>query len=254
MESNSTDVLAVIPARYGSTRFPGKPLALIKGEPMIWHVYKRAVQAVGAGNVAVATDDDRIYRAVTSRGGHAVMSSAGIDCGTSRCADALTKLDRTPRVVINLQGDEPLIDPADIHRLVTCMEDESVEIATLARVFNPSEGFDTLFNPNNPKVTMDSQGYALYFSRSIIPYVRDHEWREWINATTFHIHVGTYAFRPQTLMNLVALPPSPLEQAEKLEQLRWLEAGYKIKIAITRNCPVSIDTPRDLQQLSAIIK
>lgn len=251
---NRPDVVAVIPARYGSTRFPGKPLADIAGEPMVWHVYLRAAEALGEKNVIVATDDIRILQAVSSRGGRAVMSSRPVDCGTARCADAIAQLGLRPRIVVNIQGDEPFISPDDIIRLIRAMDDETVEIATLARRFEATEGFDTLFDAGNPKVTFDRNGYALYFSRSIIPYVRDHDWRRWIETTEFHIHVGTYAFRGNLLQEMVNLPPSPLEIAERLEQLRWLEGGYRIKVAITPNKPMSVDTPDDLQRIIELTK
>ena len=249
MEMNKPSVIAIIPARYGSTRFAGKPLAMIAGEPMIWHVYRRAALALGEQNVWVATDDNRILEAITTRGGNALISSRPVDCGTDRCADALDQLPRRPDIVVNLQGDEPLIDPADINLLVNAMSDKSVDIATLARRFHPTEGFEALFDPGTPKVTFDSRHNALYFSRSIIPYVRDHDWKQWTTSADFHIHVGTYAFRTDVLSAIASLPPSPLEQAEKLEQLRWLEAGYRIRVALTANHSISVDTPDDIKRI-----
>lgn len=240
-------VLAIIPARFASTRLPGKPLALIQGEPMIWHVYSQAAKALGPDNVLVATDHRSILQAVTLRGGNALITSPDLDCGTARCAEALRISGLNPDLVINLQADEPLINPADILKLVRCFDDPLVDIATLARPFNPTEGFDSLFSPDNPKVVFDDSMNALYFSRSIIPYVRDVDWQQWIHSASFHIHVGSYAFRPHVLRRVAALPPSSLEKAEKLEQLRWLQAGLRIRIALTQSHCISIDTPDDLE-------
>lgn len=240
--------IAIIPARYASSRLPGKPLAVIGDSPMVWHVYRSASQALGEGNVFVATDNDEIWQAVTERGGRCIMVKEAVDCGTARCAAALTKISGPdPDVVINVQGDEPFIDPDEIRSLAECFEASEVEIATLARKFDPAEGFDTLFSPDRPKVVTDIRSNALYFSRSIIPYVRDVEWKQWIHTTEFLIHVGTYAFRASTLLEIAQLPPSMLEKAEKLEQLRWLQAGYKIKILLTQSTHTGVDTPADLE-------
>ncbi|MCM1348429.1 MAG: 3-deoxy-manno-octulosonate cytidylyltransferase [Firmicutes bacterium] len=240
--------IAIIPARYASTRFPGKPLAEIGGEPMVWHVYRQAEKALGSGNVYVATDNNEIYQAVTQRGGQCVITDAEVNCGTARCAKALDMIGRDAKMVINVQGDEPLIDPADILKVKECFDSPDVRIATLARKFNPADGFEALFNPSNPKVVMDCNNNALLFSRSIIPYVRSVPWQQWLDKATFHIHVGTYGFLSDTLREVAALPPSDLEQTESLEQLRWLQAGYKIKVAITENKPISVDTPADLDE------
>lgn len=242
-------IAGIIPARYGSTRFPGKPLADINGRPMVMHVYERAVRALGADAVYVATDDTRILNAVERLGGHAVMTSGEVANGTARCADAIRRLGIEPDIVINIQGDEPLIDPEDIRKVAACFSDPSVNIATLARKFRPEEGFDTIFSPDNPKVVTDVNGDAMYFSRSIIPYVRDVNWQRWPESAPFLLHVGTYGFRRETLERIVTLPEAAAERAEKLEQLRWLHAGYRIRIALTENRPVSIDTPADLEKL-----
>ncbi len=242
-------IIGIIPARYGSTRFPGKPLADIDGKPMVMHVYERAAEALGADAVFVATDDSRIIYAVESRGGRAVMTSGKVANGTARCADAIRQLGVTPDIIVNIQGDEPRIDPADIRKVAECFKDPAVNIATLARKFKAEEGFDTLFSPDNPKVVTDINGDALYFSRSIIPYVRDVVWKEWPESAPFLMHVGTYGFRREVLERIVTLPESSAERAEKLEQLRWLQAGYRIRIALTDNHPISIDTPADLEKL-----
>lgn len=239
--------IAILPARYGSTRLPGKPLADIGGKPMVWHAYSRAAEVLGIENVYVATDDQRIVDAVTRLGGNALIVTEGVTCGTDRCARALDAIGRDAGIVLNLQPDEPFISPADIEQLMACFDDPAVEIATLARRFDPAEGFDELFSPDNPKVVFDSRGDACYFSRSIIPYVRDHEWRQWIRTTAFYMHVGTYGFRAEALRAVATLPPSPAETAERLEQLRWLHAGYRIRVAITTDRHISVDTPADLE-------
>lgn len=246
------ETIAIIPARYGSNRLPGKPLADIAGEPMVWRVYSRVAEALGSENVYVATDHEAIISAVTSRGGNAVLTDSNISCGTARCEIALNLIDRTPDVVINVQGDEPFIKPEHIELLSNCFTDPDVEIATLARKFSPTEGFDALFSPNAPKVTFDANNFALYFSRSIIPYVRDIDWREWINSANFYMHIGTYAFRPDTLRQIVKIPECDIEKAEKLEQLRWLHSGLRIKVAVTETPMFSIDTPEDLKAAIAL--
>lgn len=241
------DTIAIIPARYGSSRFPGKPLADIGGEPMVWRVYRRVAEALGVENVYVATDHEAIAEAVSSRGGNAVITSQAVNCGTARCAVALDMIGRTPDVVVNVQGDEPFIEASHINLLCDCFADSSVEIATLARKFNPEEGFDALFSPDAPKVVMDAWQNALYFSRSIVPYVRDVNWKKWIHSAEFFMHVGSYAFRPETLRQVAALPECAIEHAERLEQLRWLNAGYRIRVAITSTPLLSVDTEADLE-------
>lgn len=240
------DAIAVIPARYNSTRLPGKPLADLCGHPVVWHVFSRAAEALGHENVYVATDSPLIIDAVRSRGGNALLVDTPCSCGTERCAKALALTGRSPQVVVNVQGDEPFIDPADISRLVECFTDPTIKIATLARTFDPAEGFDALFDPASAKVVLDNNSNAIYFSRSIIPYVRGKEWTEWIHSAKFHIHIGTYAFTPASLRKAIGLPVSPLETAEQLEQLRWIANGMKIKVVTTTNHTVGIDTPADL--------
>lgn len=243
------NIIGIIPARYGSTRFPGKPLALIHGKPMVCHVYQRAAEALGRDNVFVATDDVRIKEAVENHGGKAVITPEKVENGTARCAAAVRMLESKPDIVINIQGDEPFIDPEDIRLIADSFSDPSVKIATLARKFLASEGFDALFSPDSPKVVADDAGFALYFSRSIIPYVRDIKWQEWGSSANFLIHVGTYGFRREVLDHIVTLPEAAIERAEKLEQLRWLAAGYRIKIVLTENNTFSIDTPADLEKI-----
>lgn len=242
----------IIPARYASSRFPGKPLADIGGMTMIERVYRQARRALD--EVVVATDDMRIYNKVISFGGQAVMTSDRHRSGTDRCYEAyvLTKSDAD--VIINIQGDEPFIDPAQIEAVKGCFDCDKVQIATLVRRFDPANGFDALANPNTPKVVLDTDGYALYFSRSIIPYIRGKEQTEWTAATQFFTHVGLYAYRADVLAQLVRLPQSPLELAESLEQLRWLQHGFRIRTALTDSPTFGIDTPDDLRRaISALL-
>lgn len=239
--------IGIIPARYASTRFPGKPLAMIGGMTMIERVTRRASRALD--RVVVATDDMRIARAVEAFGGEAVMTSTLHRSGTDRCREALDLTGSDADVVINIQGDEPFVDPAQIEALKGCFTaDPDVEIATLVRRFDPALGWDALFNPNTPKVVLDNRGNALWFSRSIIPYVRNHPWQEWIDNATFHTHVGMYGYRADTLRAITRLPQSAAEIAESLEQLRWLQNGYMVRTAVTSLPTVGIDTPEDLER------
>ena len=238
--------IGIIPARYASSRFPGKPLANIGGVPMIERVYRRASQALE--RVVVATDDQRIFDAVKAFGGDVVMTSDAHRSGTDRCFEAYTRCGSTADVIINIQGDEPFIDPAQIDALCRCFDRPDTRIATLVRRFDPAAGFDALKNPNTPKVVLDDSGRALYFSRSVIPYVRGAEEQRWSECAAYFTHVGIYAFRADTLAELVNLPQSSLELAESLEQLRWLQAGYRIQTAVTSSPTVGIDTPDDLRR------
>ncbi len=237
--------IGIIPARYASTRFPGKPLADICGKSMIERVYIQAHKELE--NVAVATDDERIAEAVKAFGGNVVMTSTEHRSGTDRCFEAYNNLKSNADVIINIQGDEPFIDPTQITAIKECFNSADTQIATLVRKFDPSKGFEALFDCNTPKVVFDNDMNAIYFSRSIIPYVRNHEWREWINNVDFYTHVGMYAYRASVLGKITRLPQSSLELAESLEQLRWVQNGYKIKVGIT-HCPtIGIDTPADLE-------
>lgn len=246
------DFIGIIPARYASTRFPGKPLADIGGMTMIERVYRRASEALD--DVAVATDDSRIASAVESFGGRAIMTSAEHRSGTDRCYEAYCLSGSKADVVINIQGDEPFIAPAQIEALKGCFAEEDTRLATLVRRFDPAPGLDALSDPNTPKVVLDSDMHALYFSRSIIPYVRNRPRQEWIDSVVFHTHVGLYGYRASTLAEIVALPQSPLELAESLEQLRWLQAGYRIKAALTDAPTIGIDTPADLEAAVRMLK
>lgn len=239
--------IGIIPARYASTRFPGKPLAMLGDKTVIERVYTQVSKALD--DAVVATDDVRIFEAVEKFGGRAVMTSEAHRSGTDRCHEAYVNVGSDADIVINIQGDEPFIDPSQIEALKSCFEDPDVDIATLVRPFDSSLGIEALKNPNTPKVVRDDNGNALYFSRSVIPYLRsESDMNLWPSKTQYFTHVGIYAFKASVLADIVKIPQSPLEIAESLEQLRWLSAGYKIRTAIT-DCPtIGIDTPADLQK------
>lgn len=250
MEKN--DFIVIIPARYASSRFPGKPLAKIGGVEMIVRVCRRASETGVA--VAVATDDERIRECVESAGYTAVMTSPDHQSGTDRVYEAFCKLGKPAKVVINVQGDEPFIAPSQIESLMECFDGESTQLATLVRPFDKEKGFDALFDPNLVKVTRGADGHALYFSRSIIPYVRNIDWKHWLDSTQFYTHVGIYAYRADVLSEVTKIPRSPLEIAESLEQLRWLENGYRIETRETTEPTIGIDTPDDLTAAEASLK
>ncbi len=238
---------AIIPARYASTRLPGKPLIMIDGKMMIQRVYEQAQQAFE--QVYVATDDNRICKAVTSFGGKCVMTSADHKSGTDRCAEAAklsAKQGVNTDVVVNIQGDEPFIQPDQLEKLKSCFQDENVQIATLVK---PIDLFEDIINSNLPKVVFTNEKYAIYFSRSPIPFVRGQKQQEWSNYHQFYRHIGLYAYRTAVLNEITQLPPSSLERAESLEQNRWIENGYKIKVEITHMDSIGIDTPDDLKRL-----
>ena len=288
--------IGIIPARYASSRFPGKPLAMIGGKPMIQRVYEQAKKALDY--VVVATDDERIFDCVTSFGGLAVMTSADHPCGTNRCQEAYercslmvnalidkgelpeelpnVKWNSHQDVVINIQGDEPFIQPEQIEAVKACFELEGGQIATLVKPFSPQDGLAALRNPNSPKVViapLDAAslasssdgisagiiGKAVYFSRSVIPYLRGVKEEDWLQEAErkgkpFYKHIGLYAYRADVLAAITRLPLSPLEQAESLEQLRWIENGYEIRVALTQQLTIGIDTPDDLMQAEAFLK
>ncbi len=237
-------IICVIPARYSSTRLPGKPLALIAGKPMIQHVYERAREAKEPDRVLIATDHEQVYNAVKAFGGEVVMTSPHHPTGTDRLAEVAARLEGTD-VIINVQGDEPLIDPAVIDRLAAeFLQTPDLMMATLAAPLLESE-----YNmPSAVKVVTDLAGYALYFSRSLIPYPRNQ-----VDGQVAYKHIGIYAYRRDFLLKYAALPPTPLEKAESLEQLRALEHGYRIKVLKTEFASVGVDTPEDLERVNAII-
>lgn len=247
------EVLILIPARYASIRFPGKPLAMIGGKPMVQHVVEKA--AAVSENVYVATDDGRIYDCVIGFGGKAVMTSAEHRSGTDRCYEAYRHVvEQTGKkydVVVNIQGDEPFIQPEQVKALVACFEDDKVEIATLAKRFEQNAD---IFDPNKVKVVCSAKGTALYFSRSAIPFCRGIEKECWLEMTPFYKHVGMYAYRPEVLKEITALPQGRLEKAESLEQLRWLENGYTIAVRETAHESIGIDTPEDLKRAEAVLR
>ena len=235
--------IGIIPARYQSARFPGKPLACIKDKPMIQWVYENVSKTLD--QVYVATDDERIMYAVEGFGGKVIQTLASHQSGTDRCAEAARLLagDYDFDVVINIQGDEPFIKPEQIELLKDCFNGTDVQIATLVKKI---ETMEELFNPNRPKVVLDKEQNAMYFSRSSIPFVRGEDQRSWLLTNRFWGHVGMYAFRAEILQQLTKLPQGKLEMAESLEQLRWLENGFRIRAAETTFQTIGIDTPEDL--------
>ncbi|MBN1949817.1 MAG: 3-deoxy-manno-octulosonate cytidylyltransferase [Bacteroidales bacterium] len=239
--------IGIIPARYASSRFPGKPLADIKGKTMIQRVYERAGESLE--HVVVATDDTRIEKAVLDFGGKAVMTSPNHKSGTDRCFEAYTRyaglLGSSFDVVINIQGDEPFVRKEQIEDLKACFADGATHIATLIRLVGEEA---VILDPNRPKVVTDNQGFALYFSRSPVPYLRDAETGSWHLFHKFYQHLGMYAYRSDVLAEITRLPIARLEKAESLEQLRWLENGYRIKTAETLFESFGIDTPEDLKK------
>ena len=237
--------IGIIPARYASTRFPGKPLAEICGKTVIRRVYEQATQALDT--VVVATDDERIYNAVEAFGGKVVMTRADHKCGTDRCLEAYESIttpswrtqNDTDTVIINIQGDEPFIQPEQIEALMKCFEKEGTEIATLVRPYTDKDSQEALENVNTPKVEWDKEtGIAKMFSRKVIACADGSHYR----------HIGIYAYRADVLTKITKLPQSPLEIEERLEQLRWLENGYCIRVGITETPTIGIDTPEDLEK------
>ena len=252
MMNKELTFIGIIPARYASTRFPGKPLAMLGGKTMIERVYTQVSKVLD--RVVVATDDDRIMAAVEAFGGKAVMTSSEHRSGTDRCQEAYLKNGGGEDVIINIQGDEPFIQPDQLHAIMACFDDPTTDIATLVRPFDPSRPYSELENPNSPKVVLDSQMRARYFSRSVIPYIRGREREEWPKATQYYTHVGMFAYREGVLAEITRLPQSPLELAESLEQLRWLENGYIIKAGITTTATIGIDTPEDLARAEEYLR
>ncbi|MDD4971702.1 MAG: 3-deoxy-manno-octulosonate cytidylyltransferase [Paludibacter sp.] len=244
--------VCIIPARYSSTRFPGKPLVDIGGKTMIQRVYEQASKALP--DVYVATDDQRIFDTVISFGGKAIMTSDQHKSGTDRCYEAFTKLEEWFDVVINVQGDEPFIQPEQIITLQECFNKPDAQIATLAKKITEKDGFDFLNNPNNPKLVINSRNEAMYFSRSIIPFIRGSETKNWISRHPYLKHVGIYAYRADVLCELTQLDQSTLEIAESLEQLRWIENGYSIQVGFTDVETVGIDTPEDLEKVKGLLE
>lgn len=258
--------IAIIPARFASTRFPGKPLAMLCGKTIIQRVYEKASSVLQ--DVYVATDDERIFSTVTGFGGKAIMTSPNHQSGTDRVFEAATKIqqyDNQPTdcfdrntIIINIQGDEPFIAETQIKSLCQCFDNDATDIATLGKPFTSAGGIDAIENPNSPKIVTDVTGHAMYFSRSPIPYNRNCNREEWINnisdyGTSYLKHIGIYAYRLPVLAEITRLPQSPLELTEKLEQLRWLQNGYRIRVALTDTETIGIDTPADFAKAEAYI-
>lgn len=239
-------ILGVIPSRYGSTRFPGKPLIDIDGKSMIQRVYEQAKKSTLLNSVIVATDDERIFNHVKSFNGEVMMTVDSHESGTERCAEVVNKLDESFDVIINIQGDEPFINPEQINQLCLCFNDDKTDIATLIKKINSEE---ELFNPNRPKVVIDENNFAKMFSRNAIPEFTNIKKEEWLTHHTFYKHIGIYGYRTNVLSQISLLPTSPLEQKERLEQLRWIENNYTIKVAITDFEAIAIDTPDDLKKI-----
>jgi 3-deoxy-manno-octulosonate cytidylyltransferase (CMP-KDO synthetase) len=238
-------ILGIIPARYGSTRFEGKPLALINGKMMIQRVYEQACKADRLSEVVVATDDERIYNAVLGFGGKAVMTSTNHKSGTDRCREVVDKVGAGFEAVINIQGDEPYINPLQINQIGELISDKDTPIASLCK---PVHDAEELASPNAVKVVFDKNGKALYFSRFAIPYLRNKVER------TFYKHIGIYAYKTLTLREISALPQSGLELAESLEQLRWLENGYTVRMGVTEFESFSVDVPEDITKIESVFK
>jgi 3-deoxy-manno-octulosonate cytidylyltransferase (CMP-KDO synthetase) len=239
-------IIGIIPSRFASTRFPGKPLIDIAGKSMIERVYTQASKARYLSRVIVATDNEAIAAKVRHFGGEVCMTSPDHPSGTDRCAEVLNTLNLTCDAIVNIQGDEPFIEPGQIDLLCACFDDPKTELATLIKRIDSNE---ILFNPNSPKVVIDREQFAIYFSRHPIPFIRGHEMQHWLQRHVFFQHIGIYGYRPATLRTVTSLAPSGLEKAESLEQLRWIEKGFKIKTALTTFETIAIDTPDDLERI-----
>lgn len=252
MDMNELKFIGIIPARYASTRFPGKPLAKLGGKYVIQRVYEQVSKVLP--NVVVALDDQRIADAVDSFGGRWVMTRTDHKCGTDRCLEAYLKNGGEEDVVINIQGDEPFIQPSQLQAIMECFADDATDIATLVKPFDPSRPYEDLANPNSPKVVVDANRNAKYFSRSVIPYIRGFKPEQWPAKHQFYTHLGMYAYKASVLKEITTLPQSPLEVAESLEQLRWLENGFTIKAGLTTAETIGIDTPQDLKNAEDFLK
>lgn len=238
-------VIGIIPARYASSRFPGKPLVDIGGTSMIQRVYEQVKNSSCLHEVIVATDDERIAEHVRSFAGNVIMTSSSHQSGTDRCAEVIEKVSGFD-IVINIQGDEPFINPLQIELLASCFDKEETQIATLVKKIHTE---DELFNVNIPKVVRNIAGQAIYFSRQTIPYLRGIEQKNWLSKHTYFKHIGIYGYRTDVLKQLTQLPISILEETEALEQLRWIEQGYSIQTAETEHETIAVDTQEDLERI-----
>ena len=239
-------ILGIIPSRFASTRFPGKPLVDINGKTMIQRVYEQAKKCASLTDVIVATDDKRIFKHVNEFGGKVVMTKSEHPSGTDRCAEALEINGGTYDAVINIQGDEPFIQPEQLEQLIACFKNEKTEITTLVKKIS---SVDDLLNINLPKVIFNKDFKAIYFSRLPIPGQKNVDAEQWVNHHQYYRHIGLYGYRTKTLNEITKLPPSPLEEIESLEQLRWVEAGYTITVGVTDFDSIGIDTPEDLKKI-----
>jgi len=241
----------IIPARFASSRFPGKPLVKIGGIPMIERVYRQAAQCHEVSQILVATDNVEIFDTVRSFGGDAVMTSPDCQSGTDRCAEVVTSREISEEIIINIQGDEPFIKPEQISELIQLMQPDHIQIGTLAKQIMDLEA---VFNPNVVKLVKANSGRALYFSRNPIPFVRGAGQELWLDSATFFKHIGLYGYKKEVLTKLAALPIGHLEKAESLEQLRWLEAGYDLYATETQWESLGIDVPEDLHKADLFLK
>lgn len=244
--------IGIIPARYASIRFPGKPLVAISGKTMIQRVYEQAQKSKKLNAVIIATDDEKIEEAAKNFGAIVIMTSPHHKSGTDRCFEVAQKLDiAEDSIVINIQGDEPFINPEQIDLVCECFDKKETKIATLIKKI---DSFEELQNSSIPKVVINKALQAIYFSRSIVPYFRDIDEKKWHLQHTYYKHIGIYGYQAKTLKEIATIEPSSLEKAESLEQLRWIENGYAIQTAITTNESIAIDHPDDLNKLSAFLK
>jgi len=243
-------ILGIIPARYNSTRFPGKPLADINGKTMVQRVYEQATKATQLSKVVIATDDERIYNVIRDFGGEAMMTSPQHQSGTDRCAEIISN-DTSNQwdVVVNIQGDEPYIQPEQIDLLCSLFSSSETQIATLVKKITST---DELFNHNNVKAVLNKKNEAIYFSRSPIPYNKNFPEQDWLKYSTYYKHIGIYGFRTDILATISLLPKTNLEITESLEQLRWIENGYTIKAEITMQETIAIDTPEDIMKVKTL--
>lgn len=243
-------IVGIIPARYASTRFPGKPLINIMGKSMLQRVYEQAAKSTTLSKVVVATDDERIFDHVLSFGGEAVMTAADHPSGTDRCYDALQQLEGDFQYVINIQGDEPFIEPQQIDELATVLTDGTTELATQMIAV---DSYEILFDKGEVKIVLNENNEALYFSRMVIPFIKGVDEKEWHTRHRYYRHVGMYAYRKDILAQITRLPVSSLEQAESLEQLRWVQNGFSVKCVTTKYESHCIDTPEDVEKVLKMI-
>ncbi|MGL4293822.1 MAG: 3-deoxy-manno-octulosonate cytidylyltransferase [Bacteroidales bacterium] len=241
--------VGIIPARYASSRFPGKPLADLAGKPVIQRVYEQVAGIFD--DAVVATDDERIADVVRGFGGNVVMTSTEHQSGTDRCYEAFQLIGEGYDVIVNIQGDEPFIHQSQLETIKQCFDQADTDIATLVKPFVAEDGIEALLNPNSPKVVLGDDGKALYFSRSVIPYLRNYPQEDWLKHHVFYRHIGLYAYRKEVLKAITSLSQSSLEIAESLEQLRWLQNGYRIRTGVTHRETIGIDTPEDLNKAIA---